>query len=702
MDPMPSLRTVRPEVGLGLARVVRRALAKVPADRFPTAGALAQALADPEAFAASAGASAEWTSESVSATGAGTRRGWHARPVRAGVAALGLAALVVGLALALHARRPPPLAVDPARIAVAPFRVSAADPALGYLREGMVDLLATKLGGTQAVHPVDSRTLLAAWREGRRGAREPSGAEALTVAGRLGAGRLVEGELVASGRRLTLSATLRAVPDGRAVLRVSVEGSADSLTPLVEQVAARLLARAAEEPEERLPALAATSPAALRAYLDGEVLLRQHVIPTASVRKFDEALAADSSLVLAALGVVRAAARIGGDFGHPRVHAQVETAWRFRDRLSRDDRAFLEVLLGPRYPEPVTWRALLEQAGAYAQLAPDRADAWHFYGGILLQVGILTGIPDASRQAETALGRALALDSSDAASAAEFARLAAALGDTAAARRGIRLLRQSDSSSPGSVAECSCSAARPFQTSSRSPSRGTSGNSRTTIRPAPSESGRTTGSVPAWPTLEPDQGREDHIGRGSRVVLQAGRSALAFGQFVSAGPGQILAVVRAHRPGRGGNTEFADMRAAYDALDDRTKAEVAELVCEHSLLYSRQAVGFTDFTPEEISNFRPVRHPLVRVQKATGRKSLFLSAHAGVIVGWSVPESRAFLRDLTEHATRPEFVYSHSWRQHDLVVWDNRTTMHRARRFDRSECATCAARPWGRGADRRR
>lgn len=138
-------------------------------------------------------------------------------------------------------------------------------------------------------------------------------------------------------------------------------------------------------------------------------------------------------------------------------------------------------------------------------------------------------------------------------------------------------------------------------------------------------------------------------------------------------------------PGWGGNTEFADMRAAYDALDDRTKTEVAGLVCEHSLLYSRQAVGFSEFTAEEISNFQPVRHPLVRVQKATGRKSLYLSAHAGVIVGWSVPESRAFLRDLTEHATRPEFVYSHSWRQHDLVVWDNRTTMHRARRFDRNE-----------------
>lgn len=138
-------------------------------------------------------------------------------------------------------------------------------------------------------------------------------------------------------------------------------------------------------------------------------------------------------------------------------------------------------------------------------------------------------------------------------------------------------------------------------------------------------------------------------------------------------------------PTWGANTEFADMRAAYDALDDRTKAEVEDLICEHSLLHSRAAVGFTDFTPEEIENFRPVRQRLVRTHPATGRKSLFLSAHAGAIIGWTIPEARAFLRDLTEHATQREFVYSHPWRQHDLVMWDNRATMHRARRFDRNE-----------------
>ena len=86
-----------------------------------------------------------------------------------------------------------------------------------------------------------------------------------------------------------------------------------------------------------------------------------------------------------------------------------------------------------------------------------------------------------------------------------------------------------------------------------------------------------------------------------------------------------------------------------------------------------------------IAAFRPVRQRLVRTHPGTGRKSLFLASHAGAIVGWTIPEARMFLRDLTEHATQREFVYSHAWRPHDLVMWDNRSTMHRARRFDRNE-----------------
>ena len=138
-------------------------------------------------------------------------------------------------------------------------------------------------------------------------------------------------------------------------------------------------------------------------------------------------------------------------------------------------------------------------------------------------------------------------------------------------------------------------------------------------------------------------------------------------------------------PSWGANTEFADMRAAYDALDDRTKAETEDLICEHSLTFSREAIGFTDLTPEERAAFRPVRQRLVRTHPVTGRKSLFLSSHAGTILGWTVPEARMFLRDLTEFATKDRFVYSHEWRVNDLVMWDNRTTMHRARRFDRNE-----------------
>jgi alpha-ketoglutarate-dependent 2,4-dichlorophenoxyacetate dioxygenase len=134
-------------------------------------------------------------------------------------------------------------------------------------------------------------------------------------------------------------------------------------------------------------------------------------------------------------------------------------------------------------------------------------------------------------------------------------------------------------------------------------------------------------------------------------------------------------------PNKGGNTEFADMRAAYDALDDEMKAEIADLVCEHSLIYSRGTLGFDELTEEERANFTPVRQSLVRTHPVTGRKSLYLSSHAGTIIGWPMPEARSLLRDLTEDATKPEFVYVHKWRLHDLVMWDNRQTMHRVRRF---------------------
>jgi len=138
-------------------------------------------------------------------------------------------------------------------------------------------------------------------------------------------------------------------------------------------------------------------------------------------------------------------------------------------------------------------------------------------------------------------------------------------------------------------------------------------------------------------------------------------------------------------PVNGPNTEYADMRAAYDALDVKTKTEVEELICEHSLMYSRGLLGFTDFTEEERQTFAPVRQLLVRTHPVTMRKSLFLASHAGTIVGWPMAEARIFLRDLIEYATQPQFVYVHQWQLHDLVMWDNRQTMHRVRRFNETE-----------------
>jgi len=138
-------------------------------------------------------------------------------------------------------------------------------------------------------------------------------------------------------------------------------------------------------------------------------------------------------------------------------------------------------------------------------------------------------------------------------------------------------------------------------------------------------------------------------------------------------------------PSWGGATEFADMRAAYEAMDARTRGEVEHLVCRHSQIYSREKIGFTELSDAERESFKPVRQRLVRTHPRTGRKSLFLSSHAGIIEDMSLAEGRMLLMDLTEFATQPRFVYSHRWRVNDLVIWDNAATMHRGRPFDASE-----------------
>ena len=138
-------------------------------------------------------------------------------------------------------------------------------------------------------------------------------------------------------------------------------------------------------------------------------------------------------------------------------------------------------------------------------------------------------------------------------------------------------------------------------------------------------------------------------------------------------------------PSWGGETQFADMRAAWDALPDRMKARVEGMVCEHTQLFSRARIGFTDWSEEERVKMAPVPQLLVRTHPGSGRKSLYLSSHAGRIRGMEEPEARMLLLDLTEFATQPQFVYTHHWTVGDLVMWDNRCTMHRARDYDDTE-----------------
>jgi alpha-ketoglutarate-dependent 2,4-dichlorophenoxyacetate dioxygenase len=134
-------------------------------------------------------------------------------------------------------------------------------------------------------------------------------------------------------------------------------------------------------------------------------------------------------------------------------------------------------------------------------------------------------------------------------------------------------------------------------------------------------------------------------------------------------------------PPAGADTEFADMRAAYDALPPAMKASIAGLRAHHSIAYSRQILGF-EFSADEQEMLKGAVHPLVRTLPRSERASLYLASHASHIVDWPIPEGRLLLRDLVEHATQPRFVYRHAWRVGDLVIWDNRATMHRATPFD--------------------
>jgi len=139
------------------------------------------------------------------------------------------------------------------------------------------------------------------------------------------------------------------------------------------------------------------------------------------------------------------------------------------------------------------------------------------------------------------------------------------------------------------------------------------------------------------------------------------------------------------KPTWGGDTEFADLRHAYDTLDERTRRQIQDLKAEHYALHTRLLLGDEAYTDEQKKAIAPAVWPLVDTHPGSGRKVLFVGVHARQIVGWPTAESRMFLLDLLEHATQRERVFRHEWQVGDLVIWDNRSTLHRGRRFDISE-----------------
>jgi alpha-ketoglutarate-dependent 2,4-dichlorophenoxyacetate dioxygenase len=203
---------------------------------------------------------------------------------------------------------------------------------------------------------------------------------------------------------------------------------------------------------------------------------------------------------------------------------------------------------------------------------------------------------------------------------------------------------------------------------------------------------------PAYTTIRADEGMRldsarlsdiSNLGPGDKILAREDRKRLfSLGNRLWHSdssykriPAMYSALCAHVIPPEGGDTEFADMRAAWDLLDAKTKSTIESLVTEHSRIFSKGALGFR-FTEQEERDFAPVRQPLVRTHPRSGRRSLFLSSHAGRIVGWPAPEAMMLLRELTEHATQRELVYRHQWRVGDLVMWDNQATMHRARPFE--------------------
>jgi eukaryotic-like serine/threonine-protein kinase len=405
LDPVPSLRVARGTVPAPVERGMLRALAKVPADRFPTAAQFTEALAAPaeQQFRA---------------------------PDRHLLAFVAPAALLLLAVLAYFRWPRSKVELDPDLVAVIPFRVQGAVPALGYLREGMIDLVAAKLTGEGGARAADPRSVMTAWRHTVTSESEDlSEHAALDLARRLGAGQLLLGGVVGTPSRLILNASLLQSQSGRPQSEVNVEGPADSLPLLVDRLIAQLIAGDAGK-QSGLSGWADIPLPALRLYLEGQAAHRRGDYPQA-VAHFQQALEIDSTFGPAALNMAMASAwtAIPGA-----ARRGLELAWAGRARLNARARALLSAEVGPRYP---ALSSLVDYLGAWERavdVAPDLADRWYELGDVYFHEGRYLGIGNWLQRASEAFRRAVALDSSTA-PLGHLLETTVLQGDTAAVRR---------------------------------------------------------------------------------------------------------------------------------------------------------------------------------------------------------------------------------------------------------------------------
>jgi eukaryotic-like serine/threonine-protein kinase len=413
-----------------LEAVIMRCLAKRPADRFQTADELEAAL---EPLATPSGGMTPTHTQPVAAAGPDWRTGGTSahRTFRWAATAGGVLLVTVALALWRPWARAGARPLDADLVAVLPFRVAGADPSVQYLRQGMVDLLQAKLTGEGGPRAADTRSVLSAVRDAGGTETEDLPSDAVAaVARKLGAGRVLQGSIVGPPNHLVLSASLIALPSGRSLAQTSVEGPKDSLFMMVDRLTAQVLALGAGASATQLSSLTTANLDALRAYLDGATAYRRGAFQL-STPALERAVQLDSTFALA-LSLL-----IESDGWHPattdmrRINA---LAFQYRGRLNPQDRLFLTLRQGARYPKPTPWTDKIADAEKTVQLIPESAEAWYYLADDLFHAGRLADLTDPVQRARQAFEKAFKIDSLYGAPIQHMSRLAFATGDTAAQR----------------------------------------------------------------------------------------------------------------------------------------------------------------------------------------------------------------------------------------------------------------------------